>query len=308
MNRSFGPEPRLFALSVRLVSKKAISQFVGDIRRVLEKNKQADSFGSLFNVGISKNTRVICCVFGSTTPDKFLAPTELTCEGISASVLVIQDSINGTGTSSSAPTSWLNQPVRDAMKIDLSGYSVGEQGDMEEAGTFGFYGDDDERVIYGFTAAHCTPRADRGSVIVPPSTRELTGRLEAIVSYTSFAPNPRRIHSQRESEVKSLLENWTNEECREGCLIRERIESDEGSRTREREVKLLGRKLGTVEGKSATYKFNIVEEHNRRLEEEKVRGFDLSDIQRELQEEGGDRETLSRIEWCCFEVLKERWV
>lgn len=308
MNRSFGPEPRLYALSVRSVSKKAISQFVGDVGRVLEKNKQAGSFGSLFNVGISKNTRVMCCVFGSTTPDKFLAPTELTCEGISASVLVIQDSINRTGTLGDAPASWLNQPVHDAMEVDLSGYSVGEQGDMEEAGTFGFYGGDDERVIYGFTAAHCTPQADRGSVIVSPSARELTGRLENIVPYTSFAPNPRRIHSQRESEVRSLLGNWINEECREGCLIRERIESDEGSPARERKVKLLGWKLGTVKGKSATYKFNIVEEHNRRLEEEKARGFNLSDIQNELHEEEGSRKTLSRIEWCCFEVLRDRWV
>lgn len=308
MDRTFGPEPRLYALSVRSMSKKVISQFIRDIRRVLEKNKHADSFGSLFNVGISTNTRVMCCVFGSSTPDQFLAPRELVCEGISASVLVIQDCINGTATSSRAPASWLNRPVREAVEIDLSGYSVGEQGDMEEAGTFGFYGDDDERAIFGFTAAQCTPGADRGSVIVSPSTCELTGRLEAAVTYTSFAPNPKRIHSQREAEVESLLKNWINEECHEGCLIRECMESDEGVRTRERKVKLLGRKFGTVKGKSETYKGNILEEHNRRLGEEKVPGFDLPEIPRELQEEEGSGTTLSRIEWCCFEVSIDRCV
>jgi hypothetical protein len=55
------------------------------------------------------NIKVICCVFGSRTPEKSRAPT----------------------------LRW------------------GKLGDMEEAGSVGFYGDVDKTVLYGFTAAPC---------------------------------------------------------------------------------------------------------------------------------------------------------
>src|SRR5438046_1735706 len=109
MNRPFGPEPHLYALSVRSTSRGVISQFLQDIRRVLLNNKHADSFGSLINVGISTNTQVMCCVFGSRTPDKFIAPKRLTCENISEDVVVLvtKDSINKAATLSRLPASWL---------------------------------------------------------------------------------------------------------------------------------------------------------------------------------------------------------
>ena len=90
-----------------------------------------------------------------------------------------------------------------------------------------------------------------------------------------------------------------------GCLIRERAKSDDGYRIQERKVKVLGRKFGTVREKSTTYKSGMLEDHNRRLEEQQAPGFDLPGDRDGLVEEESGR--FSRIEWCCFEVLEERW-
>lgn len=307
MNHPFGPEPRLYALSVSCVSRRVISQILREIRRCLVQNRHADSFGSLFNVGISTNTKVMCCVFGSRTPDKFIAPTELICEGISVPVLIIEDSVN-EAAASNPPSSWVNKAVHYAEKIDLSGYSVGQQGDMEEAGSFGFYGNTNKKACYGFTAAHCTPRAEDECIIVSPSTRELTGRLEVAVQYTSFAPNPVRIVRAREDEVQLLLRAWQSEDSDEGCRIREITESGE---IRERTIKLLGQKFGKVKGKSATYVEGVLEKHNGRLDQHNFDegtavNFHLPDDDNVLQGEGGEK--YSRIEWCCFEVSSDRWV
>jgi hypothetical protein len=78
---------------------------------------------------------------------------------------------------------------------------------MEEAGSFGLYGDVD-KIAYGFTATHYTLRAWHGSTIVSLSTLELTGRLEFAVRYTSFALNLLRTVRAREEEVMSLLRDW----------------------------------------------------------------------------------------------------
>jgi hypothetical protein len=301
MNRAFGPEPRLYALSVKLISPRVISHFLQDIHRCLLSNKHTGSFGSLFNVGISANTKVMCCVFGSRTPEKFVAPKELICEGTSVPVLIIEDSANEATASNHPPSNWVNKPIRHAVEIDLSGYSVGQQGDMEEAGTFGFYGEIDKS-IYGFTAAHCTPRAEYGSTIASPSTRELTGRLAVAVQYTSFSPKPIRKLTARETEVKSLLRDWRTEDSDEGCEIREMADSGE---VRERRIKLHGREFGTVRGKSSAYVSDVLEEHNRRLGQQQALDFDLPEDEDRLEEEVG-RERLSRIEWCCFEVLGDR--
>jgi hypothetical protein len=308
MNQPFGPEPRLYALPVSCISRRAFSQFLREIQRCLVQNKHAESFGSLFNVGISTNTKVMCCVFGSRTPETFIAPTELICEGTSVPVLIIEDSVNDAATSS-PPSRWINKPVHYAEKIDLSRYNVGQQGDMEEAGSFGFYGNNDKGTCYGFTAAHCTPRAEDGSIIVSPGTRELTGRLEVALQYTPFAPKPGRILRTKEEEVKSLLEFWQSEDSDKGCKICEKMESGE---IRERTIKLLGRKFGTVKGKSATYMKGVLEEHNRRLDpsnfdHEKTLNFHLPYDENVLQK-GEDGGKCSRVEWCCFEVMSDRWV
>jgi hypothetical protein len=304
MDRSFGPEPRLYALSMQAIPIPVVSQFVQDIRKYLLENKHVDSFGSLFDVGVSANTKVMCCVFGSKTPDKFGAPTELISKEIRVPVLVINDSISAAALSNSPPPSWINQPVHHASKIDLSGYSVGQQGDMDEAGSFGFYAEMSQQVIYGFTAAHCTPRAEKESIIVSPSTRELTGRLQAAVRYTTFAPHPIRKVAAREAEVRSLLSDWKIEDFNEGCEIIDRVEGD---KIQARRIKLDGRYFGAVKGKSATYKGGILDEHNRRLDSQMAIGFGLPESVDGLEEEDVNRK-LSRIEWCCFEVSKDRWV
>ena len=99
---------------------------------------------------------------------------------------------------------------------------------MEEAGSFGFYGNVDKTELYGLTAAHCTPRARPGSTIVSPSTLELTGRLRYAARYISFAPNPLRTVRARDSEeeVISLLRDWQNEESEGGYEIREPLIAD----------------------------------------------------------------------------------
>lgn len=312
MSRTFGPEPRLYALSVESTPKGVMSRFLQEIRRYLVVNKDPDSFGSLFNVGVSTNTKVMCCVFGSRNPNKFKAPKELIYGDTSVPVLIIADSVNEAATSNGPPTSWVTKPVRSSVKIDLSGYSVGQKGDMDEAGSFGFYGDIDKKAFYGFTAAHCTPKAEYGSIIVSPSTRELTGRLEVAVQYTSFAPTPKWIQPRKEAEVRALLGEWSTEDSDEGCKVREIHDSGE---IRERRIILTGPQLGIVRGKSATYVREVLEKHNRLLNQQllgqqdlqqhKVSNFHLPYNENGLGEEKG-RERFSRIEWCCFEVSEER--
>jgi hypothetical protein len=301
MNRPFGPGPRIYSqLSAISIPRDAFLNFLHKIRACLMTNKHVHSYGSLFNIGMSANTSVICCVFGTRTPGLFKAPMEMIYEEISIPVLIVSDSIDNTAIT--PPDSWINKPVRHAFEIDLGGYSLGQEGDVEEAGSFGFYGDVDKTELYGFTAAHCTPRARPGSTIVSPSTLELTGRLGCAARYTSFAPNPLRTIHAREEEVISLLKDWQNEESEDGYEIREPLIS---GGIRERRLKLNGRRFGMVVATSASYISGVLEEHNSRLHQQNLK-FNLPDDSDITG--AGNGTTSSRIEWCCFEVSKDRYV
>jgi len=291
---------------MRSVSRTIIQQFLQAIRLVLEKNKHPDSFGSIFDVGISTSTRVTCCVFGSKSPGTFVVAKELRCGEISIPVLVIKDMIVNTAVSEMPPPNWLTK-IRHANNamVDLSGYSVGLEGDVCEAGSFGFYGVHEEK-IYGFTAAHCTPGAQQGSVIVSPSTRELTCRLQTVVPYTSFNPDTgskKRLRpTVKQKEVKDLLLRWTQVDSTPGCEIVERVGSGESQEIRKREIMLLGQPFGTVEAISTAYKLGVLEEHNQRLKELNTELFALPG---EALTEGGS--TQSNVEWCCFKVNGYVW-
>ena len=92
------------------------------------------------------------------------------------------------------------------------------------------------------------------------------------------------------------------EDSDEGCEISEMADSGE---VRERRIKLHGREFGTVRGKSSTYVSGVLEEHNRRLDQQQALDFDLPEDEDRLGGEVG-RERFSRIEWCCFEVSGDR--
>ena len=300
MDRTFGPEPHLYAVSVGSMSRTVVSQFLQDIRDVLKANKHPNSFGSIFDVGISTNTRVMFCVFGSKSPDKFNVDPELRYEGISIPVVVVEDAITDAALDPTRLPNW-QKNIRDAT-VDLCGYSVGHEGVVSDAGSFGFYGVH-QGEIYGFTAAHCTPGAGPECVIVSPSTVELSGRLQYIAPYTSFNPGPPMHHSpSKQREVERLLKKYRREDSSPGCDI---ILEPGGP---PREIKLLGQQLGTVKAISATNKkLGVIEKHNQRLQELQVQ-FLLPIDHRDFEQAIQNNTTLSRVEWCCFEVLNYRYV
>ena len=132
-NQPFEFYPTLSAATMESIPRQALSHFLQRIRKTLEDNEHADSFGSLFNVGISQNTRVICCAFASKTPKEFKAPKYLTWEGTTISVLVIGDSIQDAGAglcplgARDIGKAWREQPINTDGKLRNS---VGVQDDM----------------------------------------------------------------------------------------------------------------------------------------------------------------------------------
>ena len=331
MDHPMGPyQPRLYAASMDSIPLIALSEILQYIGEVLTEHKHAGSYGSLFNVGISRNTRVLCCVFGSETPKEFSARKQLVSGESSISVLIIKDSIRETGTSEAGsvkagvPThqtpfsnrfqdlelSWRNRPVKADKKISLSGNTVGEQGDLQDAGTFGFYGVDDKQTVYGFTAAHCTPiaTANEKYVIVSPSTLELTCRFCHIIS------------------LRKKLSATVAEE--RDALLRSSQDSEEGCEFSGRKVKIIGEEFGIMIASSATRKSRIMEQHNERLRREHEEAEENSAMHEgEVREKNkqplteqspyfalfDDTEVPSTgnpslVEWCCFEVKKERLV
>jgi len=290
---------------MRSVPRTITPQLLKEIGIILKRNKHPGSFGSIFDVGISTNTRVTCCVFGSKSPGTFVVAKELCCGKASIPVLVIEDMIDNTTISKMPPTNWLKM-IRHANNgmVDLSGYSVGLEGDVNEAGSFGFYGVHKEK-IYGFTAAYCTPGAQQGSVIVSPSTRELTCRLQTAVRYTSFSPEGSKIGPSpgKQKEVEDLLGRWTQADSTPGCEIVERVGSGESQKIKNREIMLLGEPFGTVKAISSTYKLDVLEEHNQRLRGLNAELFTLPG-EGDLGQGGRIR---SLVEWCCFEVNRYVW-
>jgi hypothetical protein len=288
--------PRLYALPEHRIPQEAVSHFLTDIRQCLVSNQHEGSFGSLFGVGISADTTILCCVFGSRTPEKFIAPKELTYEwprGFRIPVLVTKDYIC---PAFAPPRSWVSA-VKNAQRIDLSGYSIGQGCDLQEAGSFGFFAENARQEIYGFTAAHCTPTAKPGDEIVSPSCAELTGRLKVALRHTSLSPPPRLPARQRlQKEVESLLREFTPIESEDGCEIDNELQR--------KRIMLNGKCLGTVIGKSAAPKSAIVQEHNVRLTAQKSKPFALPRC--EENSAGSEGTIPSRIEWCCFKILEDR--
>jgi hypothetical protein len=310
MDRLFGTQPHLYAVSLNFASTTAISEFLSEIHSILEKNKHPDSFGSIFDVGISKSTRVSCCIFGSKRPDLFDVATNLDSGLISVPVLLIKDTIvNAEINNSLTPLSnWLQKP-RHATdgKVDLTGYSVGLKDDIYNAGSFGFYGILDQKA-YGFTAAHCISEAREG-IIVSPSTRELTYQLNVALPYTRFAAPESAsgfLSSNKLEEVRNLLNSWDQCDSESGCDI---VDNTNESETR-RSVKLLGKKFGDVVAVSSGFKRRVLEDHNSQLPTDSQ--FMLPGDTEGLSEDDKNRlekdPTRSRIEWCCFEVSEDRCV
>lgn len=259
---------------------------------------------------------MICCIFGSKTPKEFKAPQDLMWESTSVPVLATKDSIQKTlfcpSNARLIRRIWREQPTKTNDKTRLFGSSVGVQEDMEQAGTFEFYGVDDNQALYSFIAAQCTPTATQESVIDSPSTLELTCRycyLQSLIEHSKLKP-------EVTEELRSFRRAAVRDESEEGCM-------HDGE-----SYKVLGQAFGKVREISTSYKIGVLEQHNELLRKvhstcfelpsyaevkkaearsAEIKGAEASSVTAQVSSaEASSARTLSISEWCCFEVEKDR--
>lgn len=261
-----------------------------EIGKIVEDNKHLGSYGVILRLGISPNTKVHCCIFGSKEPKEFRGPPRIFGKGISLPVLIVKDWTRTLSTTSDVHDSWKKVPVLPLKnKIDLSGQSVGLQGDTTEAGSFGFYAKD-AKETYGLTAAHCVPRAQSGDKIVSPSALELTSRLDFIKDHTDVSLTPHRKslqNAERKEEAMKLLGAMHRKESLGGCVILEDFQR--------KEVILSGPIFGEVIASQLDHKEDLLLLHNRQLVDQRKKDFTLP---------GGLRAT--QVDWALFKVSGDR--
>ena len=166
-----------------------MKQISKNITAILEQNKHPGSYGVVLNVGYSENTKVPCLVFGSQTPKEFQTPTNLTCGATTIGTIVRLDHMSYAGCSK-LELSWFKKIVHGynkesgtlntAGKIDLSGYSFGRRGNIDEGGTLTCYLTDEAGNIFALGAAHTVSEIDVGCEIAVPATLETNARFHEI--------------------------------------------------------------------------------------------------------------------------------
>ncbi|RPA98977.1 hypothetical protein L873DRAFT_979566 [Choiromyces venosus 120613-1] len=107
---------------------------------------------------------------------------------------------------------WAMEPVCDVEKISLEALSLGIEGSLLGAASFGGFLKRTTSLgeVFGITAAHCLPGATTGIPICSPSTIEVMGRFNRLLRYTTICPPTDRLHLNplNETETKSLLERF----------------------------------------------------------------------------------------------------
>ncbi|KAG0131771.1 hypothetical protein HOY82DRAFT_607524 [Tuber indicum] len=112
-------------------------------------------------------------------------------------------------------TMWGAEPVRGGGVMFLDHVSVGVQGSLVAAGSFGGFlkSTVSPENIFGIMASHCAPGAELSSTICSPSSLEVTSRFDRIVKYTTLCPteDPDRQPPRdgKQSEVRSMFDRFT---------------------------------------------------------------------------------------------------
>ena len=242
------------------VSGEFNSGHLDTISYYLKRNAQGHSYGLVLDIGLSSDTRVTCCVFGVAGCQKFQVPKELNSNNLALPIVVVQDSIGFWSSalySEDPERSWVSSSVHGYNRsevsfetvIDLSGYSVGLKNDSHEAGTFGFYGYDENGKVRGFSAFHTMSSAKTGNSIVSPSNLELALRYH----------NLRRMRNpdKKYQEELNVLEASFCNQRQESTSIDQNADIQT--------VRVIGKSFGTVLAHNCELQGDILDIHNQRL-------------------------------------------
>ncbi|PUU80733.1 hypothetical protein B9Z19DRAFT_1123064 [Tuber borchii] len=109
---------------------------------------------------------------------------------------------------------WDMEPVRGGGRLCLDHISVGAQGDLATAGSFGGFLRSTVSVqdVFGITASHCVPGAPLATTICSPSSLEVTSRFDRILKCTTLCPvnsvDRQPVRRGKEAELRSILDRF----------------------------------------------------------------------------------------------------
>jgi hypothetical protein len=182
--------------------RDSLLQALTFIRSIIRHNKQHRSFGTIIRFSADRKLPAPAIIFGFAQPPEDDIGAELFIDSNSTiPIMVFRGGLDGAVT---APTSWLNQAVKEYARLNINDASVGGTGILSEATSFGGYLRTASGTILGLTAAHPIPSAV-GEEICSPSTVEVTGRLKSILRYTGYDPDPIKIRPSSNTRLMVFL-------------------------------------------------------------------------------------------------------
>jgi hypothetical protein len=255
---------------------------LGRINTVLRDHHQSRSFGTIVRLGTAWKKPVPTVILGFPDPegveigDDWLLDVVVTDELFEKCV--------------AAPSTWTNAPCVEQEAVRFARMSIGVTAHPVEAGSFGGYVKTASGDTFGVTAAHVTP-GSIGSEICHPSAVELTARLQSILPYTNYHPQPIKYRSQREEEIREMLAKYQ--------LSNDHVEGIEILGIPGKTI-ISGLRLGQLVAKEYDYKEGIFAAHNRYLCQAGLTPFVLPTGYEDL--------TKTKMDWALFTVENSKLV
>ncbi|PUU80221.1 hypothetical protein B9Z19DRAFT_1063615 [Tuber borchii] len=178
------------------------------ITSVLEEVNQDNAYGILAGVTEDGGPVVPTLIFGIPSPN--LLPLTLPSTPFQLPILMKQDAIMAITV---FDTVWDKDPVYGTDQIELAPLSVGVEGCLDNAGSFGGFLRKPSMpdMLFGITAAHCLPETGQMTNVCSPSSAEITGRLHRILPYTTL--------QKKDLEARSMLEQYHFTDTGSGVTI-----------------------------------------------------------------------------------------
>jgi len=260
------------AIAPGMVESSTIQNCLTLIRDTLEAEAQVKSWGTILLYGTKQEEMKPTIIFGFGDPDA----SRIQPSRFPLPILVVPDQATSAGMLIPSST-WINE-TREKSEINLTDISLGLKNDLDWGGSFGGWWRTGLGDMYGLTCAHTMSNA---TVIVSPSSLELTARLQIYLPYSTLGLYSHGLSRKKDDVCHHLTSRY---EC----------EHDDGPEMKDgKRMALAGDPLGTFKGAEMTY-LPILQTHNCRLPEDKrfalESGIPLA----------------SRLDWAIFEPVKAR--
>ncbi|PUU80296.1 hypothetical protein B9Z19DRAFT_1172336, partial [Tuber borchii] len=254
------------------------------ITTVLQQLKQEGAYGIFVGLGYSKGPVVPTFIFGVpqiNTPEVVLPqpPHNIPTWVQEDRFILIPGSRN----------SWALSPISNPGRIAIDAISVGIEGSLEGAGSFGGYLKKESLPdkIFGITAAHCMPEASIGLAVCSPSTIEVTSRFNRLLGYTTICPptpgHRVQINQSKQTEAQSILQQFRFHNHPEGTTFLDPADSD-----KEKKGVLSGQHLGEIVSYDCAPYKGLLHLYDQKLQSHGLRRF------------FSGRHWETRLDWCLF--------